>query len=98
MKRLTMISFLVAVVCSGCSTFYSPYDLYDWCVRMGSTRLASVGTPQAHDVAACQQQLNEDLADQTPRFLYIPKDVLLEAPLITARAIWTVFGMTTPPF
>ena len=97
MKRLTMISFLVAVVCSGCSTFYSPYDLYDWCVRMGSTRVASIG-PQAHDRSVCQQQLDEDLADQTPRFLYIPKDFFIDAPIITARAIWTLFGMTTPPF
>jgi hypothetical protein len=56
-----------------------------------------VGSAQAHDPSACQQQLDEDLADQTPRFLYIPKD-LIATPIITARAIWTLFGMTTPPF
>jgi hypothetical protein len=97
MKRLTIISFLVVVICSGCSSIYSPYDLYDWCVSMGSTRLASVGSAQAHDPSVCQQQLDEDLVDQTPRFLYIPKD-LIAAPIITARAIWTLFSMTTPPF
>ena len=96
MKRLIIISFLV-VICSGCSSIHSPYDLYDWCVHMGSTKLELVGSAQAHDPSVCQQQLDEDLADQTPRFLYIPKD-LIATPIITARAIWTLFGMTTPPF
>jgi hypothetical protein len=41
--------------------------------------------------------LTEDLADQTPRILYIPRDIIM-TPVITARVIWVAFGLTRPPF
>jgi len=75
---------------------HSPYDLYDWCADMGSTRLASIGTA-AQDPAICKQQLTEDLADQTPRILYVPKDLIM-SPFIAARGIWLLLGAARPPF
>ena len=75
---------------------YSPYDLYDWCVRMGSTRLESIGA-EAQDPAVCKQQLIADLADQTPRILYVPKDIIM-SPFIAARGMWVLLGMSRPPF
>ena len=96
MKRLFTISLLF-IVYSGCSSMHSPYDLYTWCQRMGSTRLSSIG-PQAQDPTICEQQLEEDLADQTPRILYVPKDVIITPFIVTARAAWVLLGMTRPPF
>jgi hypothetical protein len=75
---------------------YSPYDLYDWCLMMGSSRPASIGAT-AQDSATCNKELTEDLADQTPRILYIPRDIII-APVIAARVIWVAFGLTQPPF
>ena len=95
MKRLIAISSLL-FICGGCSSMHSPYDLYDWCARFGSTRLASIG-PQAQDPSTCKRQLEEDLADQTPRILYVPKDVIM-SPVIAARGVWVLLGMTKPPF
>ena len=93
MKRLITISVLF-VVC-GCSSIHSPHDLYVWCKRMGSTW--SIG-PQAQDPTICEQQLQEDLADQTPRILYVPKDVIITPFIVTARAAWVLLGRTKPPF
>ena len=75
---------------------HSPYDLYTWCRSFGSTRLETIG-PQAQDPATCSRQLEEDLADQTPRILYVPKDVIM-SPVIAARGVWVLLGMTKPPF
>ena len=94
LKTLTAISGLVFVC--GCLSMNSPYDLHDWCVNMGSPRLASIG-PEAQDRNTCQKQLDEDLADPTPRILYVPRDVVM-SPVITARAVWVFFGRTRPPF
>jgi hypothetical protein len=94
MKRLFAISWLV-LFC-GCTAVHSPYDMRDVCVRLGSTRLGSVG-PQASDPAKCDQELNEDLADNTPRLLYIPRDIAM-APVMTARFFWGLLGGTQPPF
>jgi len=58
--------------------------------------LATLG-PKAQDPASCQKQLDEDLADQTPRIFYVPKDVIM-APVIAARGVWVLLGMTKPPF
>jgi hypothetical protein len=94
MKRLVAISCLFALC--GCASMYSPYDLYDWCLMMGSSRPASIGAT-AQDSATCNKELTEDLADQTPRILYIPRDIIM-APVIAARVIWVAFGLTQPPF
>jgi hypothetical protein len=94
MKRLIAISGLIFF--SGCASAHSPYDLYDWCRHMGSSRLASVG-PNAFDPVRCEQELKEDLADPTPRILFIPRDVAM-APVITARIVWGFLGRTQPPF
>ena len=95
MKRLMAISSLL-FICGGCASAHSPYDLYDWCRSFGSTRLATLG-PKAQDPAICEQQLQEDLADQTPKILYVPRDVVM-APVIAARGVWVLLGMTKPPF
>jgi hypothetical protein len=50
------------------------------------------------DPTICEQQLEEDLADQTPRILYVPKDVIITPFIVTARAAWVLLGMTRPPF
>ena len=94
LKTLTTISGLFFVC--GCASLHSPYDLHEWCVNMGSARLASIG-PEAQDRKTCQTQLEEDLADPTPRILYVPRDVVM-SPVITARAVWVFFGRTRPPF
>jgi hypothetical protein len=94
MKKLIVISSLVLF--SGCASMHSPYDLHTWCRQMGSTRLTSIG-PQAQDPANCDRELEEDLADRTPRILYVPRDVIM-SPVIAARGIWVFYGMTRPPF
>jgi hypothetical protein len=91
---------LIAVIClfflSGCASLHSPYDLHDWCVIMGSPRLTSIG-PEAQDPKNCSKELDEDLADSTPRILYAPRDVVM-SPVIAARALWALLGRTPPPF
>jgi hypothetical protein len=94
LKTLTAVSGLFFVC--GCASLHSPYDLHDWCVNMGSSRLASIG-PAAQDPKTCQKELDEDLADPTPRILYVPRDVAM-SPVITARALWVLLGRTRPPF
>ena len=95
MKKLVVIA-LLCLVSGGCASMYSPYDLRTWCLWMGSTRLTSVG-PKAHDPATCQKEFEEDLADRTPRILYVPQDILMW-PVTGARATWILLGMTEPPF
>jgi len=75
---------------------HSPYDLRDWCLIMGSSRPADIG-PTAQNPATCSKELAEDLADQTPRILYIPRDIIM-TPVIAARVIWVALGLTRPPF
>lgn len=75
---------------------HSPYDVRDWCVHMGSPRLTSIG-PGAHNPATCEKELEEDLADRTPRILYVPKDVIM-SPVIAARVVWASLGRTQAPF
>jgi hypothetical protein len=94
MKRLIALGWLIFF--SGCASAHSPYDLYDWCLRMGSSRLTDVGA-SAYNQANCEQELKEDLADQTPRILYIPRDIAM-APVLTARVMWGILGRTQPPF
>jgi hypothetical protein len=94
LKTLTAVSALFFVC--GCLSMHSPYDLHDWCVNMGSPRLASTG-PAAQEQATCDRELKEDLADSTPRILYVPRDVVM-TPVITARAMWVLLGRTRPPF
>jgi hypothetical protein len=94
MKQWVAISCLVLV--SGCASMYSPYDLYEWCVHMGSPRLTSVG-PKAQNQANCAREFEEDLADRTPRILYVPRDVAM-FPVIAARTVWGVAALTDPPF
>jgi hypothetical protein len=80
----------------GCASMHSHYDLHTWCRQMGSTRLTSIG-PQAQDPATCDREFEEDLADHTPRILYVPRDVVM-SPVIAARGVWVFLGMTRPPF
>ena len=94
MKRLVAISCLFVVW--GCASIHSPYDLRDWCLMMGSSRPADIG-PTAQNRATCNKELAEDLADQTPRILYIPRDIIM-TPVIAARVMWVAFGLTRPPF
>jgi hypothetical protein len=94
MWKLIIISSLVLF--SGCASMHSPYDLHTWCRDMGSTRLTSIG-PQAQDAATCDRELAEDLDDRTPRILYVPRDVVM-SPVIAARGVWVLLGMTRPPF
>jgi hypothetical protein len=94
MRRLVAISGLF-VLC-GCASMHSPYDLRDWCLIMGSSRPADIG-PTAQNPATCNKELTEDLADQTPRILYIPRDIIM-TPVVAARVIWVALGLTRPPF
>jgi hypothetical protein len=95
MKKLIMIGLLLSVS-GGCASMYSPYDLHTWCLWMGSARLTSIGQ-KAHDPANCHKELEEDLADPTPRILYVPRDVVM-LPVTGARGVWILLGMTQPPF
>jgi hypothetical protein len=94
MTKLIVISSLF-LLC-GCASMHSPYDLNTWCHRMGSSRLSSIGA-KAQDPATCDKEFEEDLADDTPRILYVPRDVVM-SPVIAARGVWVFFGMTRPPF
>jgi hypothetical protein len=94
MNRLIAITSLLFI--SGCASMHSPYDMYEWCVNLGSSRLTSIGST-AQNPATCQRELQEDLEDQTPRFLYIPRDVVM-APVTAARLAWNVLGLTRAPF
>jgi hypothetical protein len=94
MKNLILIGLLLSI--TGCASTHSPYDLHTWCLEMGSTRLTSIGE-KAHDPANCDKELKEDLADRTPRILYVPRDVVM-SPVIAARGVWVMLGMTEPPF
>ena len=93
MKKLFAVTALVFL--TGCA-LHSPYDLYEWCFYAGSPRLTSVGAA-AQDPETCRKELEEDLADQTPRILYVPRDVAM-APVIGARVLWSLVGLTRPPF
>jgi hypothetical protein len=94
MMKIIVISS-VFLLC-GCASIHSPSDLRDWCYPMGSSRLTSIG-PKAQDPATCEREFEEDLADRTPRILYVPRDVVM-SPVIAARAVWVFLGMTRPPF
>ena len=94
MTKFFVISSLVLL--AGCASMHSPNDLHEWCQVMGSTRLTSIG-PNAQDPANCKRELEEDLADRTPRILYVPKDVVM-SPVIAARGVWVFLAMTRPPF
>jgi hypothetical protein len=94
MKKLATI--LGICLLSGCASLHSPYDLYSWCMDLGSTRMASVGGT-AQDPATCQRELKEDLDDPTPRILYIPRDVIM-SPIIAARIAWGLVGLAQAPF
>ncbi len=91
-----IVTGLLLVLSVGCASIHSPYDLYTWCLAGGSSRLTSIG-PKAHDPAECDKELQEDLADRTPRILYVPRDVVM-LPVIAARGVWNLVGMTPPPF
>ena len=95
MKKLIVIGLLLSVP-AGCASMHSPYDLHTWCLQMGSARLTSIGE-KAHDSANCDKELEEDLRDRTPRILYAPRDVIM-SPVIAARGVWALLGMTEPPF
>ncbi len=95
MLKLIMVGLLFLFF-GGCASINSPYDLHTWCLNMGSSRLTSIGE-KAHDRAECDKELEEDLADRTPRILYAPRDVIM-SPVIAARGLWAVLGMTEPPF
>jgi hypothetical protein len=94
MNRLIAISSLLFI--SGCASIHSPYDLYEWCVDVGSSRLTSIGRA-AHNPATCERELEEDLNDQTPRLLYVPRDVIM-TPVTAARLTWGLLALTRPPF
>ncbi len=87
---------LLLLLSGGCASIHSPYDLYTWCLEGGSSRLTSIGE-KAHDPAECDKELKEDLADRTPRILYVPRDVVM-LPVIAARGMWNLLGMSEPPF
>jgi hypothetical protein len=93
MKRLMIIGCLL-LASGGCTAMYSPYDLHTWCLTMGSARMSSVG---AHDPATCDQEFEEDLTDQTPRFLLVPRDIVM-LPVVSARVLWNMIALTQPPF
>jgi len=95
MLKIIVISSLLLLFC-GCTSIHSPYDLHTWCLEMGSSRLESIGS-KAHDPAECDKELQEDLANGTPRILYVPKDIIM-SPVIAARGLWTLLSMTQPPF
>jgi len=96
MKNLLLLVGLISLVSAGCSSMHSPYDLHTWCLQMGSSRLTSIGA-KAHDQANCDKELDEDLADRTPKILYVPRDLAM-APVLGARGLWILLGMTEPPF
>ena len=96
MKNLLLLVGLISLVSAGCSSMHSPYDLHTWCLQMGSSRLTSIGA-KAHDQANCDKELDEDLADRTPKILYVPRDLAM-APVLGARGLWVLLGMTEPPF
>src|SRR5439155_18835506 len=79
MKRLVAISCLF-VLC-GCASMYSQYELYHWCLIMGSSRPADIGAT-AQNRATCNNELAEDLADQTHRILYVPRDVIMSIVIV----------------
>jgi hypothetical protein len=95
MNKLIIIGLLF-LFSGGCTSMHSPYDLHTWCLWMGSARATSIGE-KAHDRATCDKELEEDLADRTPRILYVPKDVVM-LPVTTARSLWILLGWTDPPF
>ena len=95
MKKLLLVGVL-SLVAGGCASVHSPYDRYTWCLEMGSGRLTSIGA-KAHDPATCDKELDEDLADRTPKILYVPRDLAM-TPVLTARGLWVLLGMTVPPF
>jgi hypothetical protein len=95
MKKFMVIG-LMLLVSGGCASVHSPYDRHAWCLDMGSARLTSIGA-KAHDPANCDRELKEDLADRTPRILYVPRDVVM-SPVLAARGLWVMLGMTEPPF
>lgn len=95
MKKL-WLALACLVLVGGCTAAHSPYDLYTWCMNLGSTRLSSVGA-KAQNYHNCAQELKEDLDDPTPRFLYVPKDIIM-APVIAMRALWVGAGNVRPPF
>jgi len=94
MKTLALLLF--AATAGGCASLHSPYDLNEWCHRIGSSRLTSVG-PDASDPVRCERELEEDLADPTPRVVYVPKDIVM-IPVHAARFLWAFVGRTEPPF
>jgi hypothetical protein len=94
MKKLLTMTALVFL--TGCAAITSPYDRYEWCVFSGSTRLTSIGRG-AHDPANCRKEFDEDIADRTPRILYVPRDVVM-SPVITGRVLWGLVALTEPPF
>ena len=96
MKKLFFVVGLISLVSAGCSSMHSPYDLHTWCLQMGSSRLTSIGA-KAHDQANCDKELDEDLADRTPKILYVPRDLAM-APVLGARGLWILLGLTEPPF
>jgi hypothetical protein len=95
MTKLVVVSILLLVT-GGCASVHSPYDLHTWCLQMGSARLTSIGA-KANDPVNCDKELEEDLADRTPRILYVPRDVVM-SPVIGARGFWALLGLTEPPF
>ena len=95
MTKLFVVALLLFFT-AGCATLHSPYDLHTWCLEMGSSRLTSIGA-KAHDPANCDKELEEDLADRTPRILYVVRDVAM-SPVLSARGLWVILGMTEPPF
>ena len=95
MTKLLVVALLLFLT-AGCATLHSPYDLHTWCLEMGSSRLTSIGA-KAHDPANCDKELEEDLADRTPRILYVVRDVAM-SPVLSARGLWVILGMTEPPF
>ena len=95
MKMFIIVGCFLFVT-SGCATLHSPYDLHTWCLEMGSARLTSIGA-KAHDPANCDKELEEDLANRTPRILYVARHVAM-SPVLGARGLWVLLGMTEPPF
>jgi hypothetical protein len=94
---MTKLFALIALIgLTGCATMHSPYDLYEWCIYAGSPRLTSIG-PTAHDPATCAAEFDEDIADRTPRILYVARDVAM-TPVLAARGLWGFLGLTRPPF
>ena len=94
MRKILLVSSVFLLF--GCASMHSPYDLYTWCQNMGSSRLPSIGST-AQDPTTCEKELQEDLADGTPRILYIPRDIVM-SPVIAARGMWVFLGRTQAPF